>query len=235
MWKEGCAMRIRRLLAAAVLGGAMLFALAQPASANPSVEANKHLAECVDTALKSYEKDSSVDLEAEIQDCHKSASILLPALPELIWGSLAFLIVLGVLVKFAFPMLKKTMADRQTRIREDLEGAEAAKAEAERERDDYRARIQASRQEAVEILEAARGDAERVRADIIARAESEANDIKARATEDIRLATERAQADLQASVKDLSIELAEKVVERNLDPEAQRALIDSYISQVGSN
>ena len=50
-----------------------------------------------------------------------------------------------------------------------------------------------------------------------------------RATDDIRLATERAQADLQASVKDLSIELAEKVVEHNLDADTQRALIDSYI------
>ena len=39
-------MRIRRLLAAALLGGAMLFALAQPASADPSVEANKELNEC---------------------------------------------------------------------------------------------------------------------------------------------------------------------------------------------
>ncbi len=153
----------------------------------------------------------------------------------MIWGSIAFLIVLGVLVKFAFPVLKKTMQDRQDKIREDLEGAESAKAEAEVERDQYRAKIQDSRQESVDILEAARGDAERVRADIIARAETEANEIKARATEDIRLATERAQADLQASVKDLSIELAEKVVEHNLDADTQRALIDSYIAQVGSN
>ncbi len=128
-------MRIRRLLAAALLGGAMFFALAQPASADPSKDANKDLAECVSKAVNAYEKDTSVDLEASIQDCHKSASILLPALPELIWGSLAFLIVLGVLVKFAFPTLKKTMADRQDKIREDLEGAESAKAEAEAERD----------------------------------------------------------------------------------------------------
>jgi len=213
----------------------MLFTLAPPASADPSKDANKDLAECVQKAVNAYHKDTSTDLEASIQDCHKSASILLPALPELIWGSLAFLIVLGVLLKFAFPTLKKTMAERQEKIRSDLEGAEAAKAEAEREREEYRAKIQESRQEAVEILEAARGDAERVRADIIARAETEAAEIKARANDDIRLATERAQADLQTSVKDLSIELAEKVVERNLDPETQRALIDSYIAQVGSN
>lgn len=224
-------MRIRRLLAAALLGGAMMFALAQPASADPSVEANEHLKECLEKALDG----PTSDLTNAVEDCHKAKSIVTPATPELIWGSLAFLIVLGVLVKFAFPTLKKTMAERQAKIRDDLEGAEAAKAEAERERDDYRSKIQESRQEAVEILEAARGDAERVRADIIARAESEASEIKARANDDIRLATERAQADLQASVKDLSIELAEKVVERNLDPETQRALIDSYIAQVGSN
>ena len=74
-----------------------------------------------------------------------------------------------------------------------------------------------------------------MRADVIARAETEAERVKARANEDIRLATERAKADLQASVKDLSIELAEKVVEHNLDADTQRALIDSYIDQVGSN
>jgi F-type H+-transporting ATPase subunit b len=224
-------MRIRRLLAAVLLGGAMLFALAQPASADPSVEANKELRECAEKALEG----SNADLQNALDDCHKAKSIVVPAVPELLWGSIAFLIVLGVLVKFAFPVLKKTMQDRQDKIREDLEGAESARAEAEREREDYRQKIQESRQEAVGILEAARGDAERVRADIIARAETEANEIKARATDDIRLATERAQADLQASVKDLSIELAEKVVERNLDPETQRALIDSYIAQVGSN
>ena len=44
-------MRIRRLLAAALLGGAMVFALAQPASADPSVEANKELKECLEKAL----------------------------------------------------------------------------------------------------------------------------------------------------------------------------------------
>ena len=224
-------MRIRRLLAAALLSGAMFFALAQPAGADPSTEANKELRECAEKALEG----SNADLKNALDDCHKAKSIVVPAAPELLWGSIAFLIVLGVLVKFAFPTLKKTMQDRQDKIREDLEGAETARVEAERERDDYRSRIQASRQEAVDILEAARGDAERVRADIIARAETEANEIKARATDDIRLATERAQADLQSSVKDLSIELAEKVVERNLDPETQRALIDSYIAQVGSN
>ena len=203
-------MRIRRLLAAALLAGGMLFAFAGPAfAADPGTTAGKDLSECLTKALDTYKQDKNGgDLKNAVDDCHKASSIVVPAAPEMLWGSIAFLIVLGVLVKFAFPTLKKTMADRTEKIRSDLDGAASAKAQA---------------------------DAERVRADIIARAETEAAEIKARATEDIKLATERAQADLQSSVKDLSIELAEKVVERNLDPETQRALIDSYISQVGSN
>ena len=83
-------MRIRRLLAAALLGGAMLFALAQPASADPSVEANKELKECLEKALDG----PTSDLTNAVEDCKKSKSIVTPATPELIWGSLAFLIVL---------------------------------------------------------------------------------------------------------------------------------------------
>ncbi len=230
-------MRIRRLLAAALLAGGMLFVLAGPAfAADPGTTAGKELSECLEKALNTYKQDKNAgDLKNAVDDCHKAKSIVVPAAPEMLWGSIAFLIVLGVLVKFAFPTLKKTMKDRSERIASDLEGAATAKAQAEEELANYRAQLANSRNEGAQLVEAARADAERVRADIIARAEAEATEIKARANEDIRLATERAQADLQASVKDLSIELAEKVVERNLDPETQRALIDSYISQEGSN
>jgi len=230
-------MRIRRLLAAALLAGGMLLAFAGPAfAADPGTTAGKDLSECLTKALDTYKKDhNGGDLKNSVDDCHKAASIVVPATAELLWGSIAFLIVLGVLVKFAFPTLKKTMADRTEKIRSDLDGAATAKASAEEELATYRSQLANSRNEGQQLIETARADAERVRADIIARAETEAAEIKARATEDIKLATERAQADLQSSVKDLSIELAEKVVERNLDPETQRALIDSYISQVGSN
>jgi F-type H+-transporting ATPase subunit b len=230
-------MRIRRLLAAALIAGSALFVLAQPAFAeDPGTAAGKELSKCLTEALDTYKQDhNGGDLKNAVDDCHKAKSIVVPASPELLWGSLAFLIVLGVLVKFAFPTLKKTMADRSEKIRSDLDGAASAKAQAEEELADYRSQLANARNEGQQLIEAARTDAERVRADLIARAEAEAAEIKARATDDIRLATERAQADLQASVKDLSIELAEKVVEHNLDADTQRALIDSYIAQVGSN
>ena len=42
-------------------------------------------------------------------------------------------------------------------------------------------------------------------------------------------------ADLRTEVADLSIELAEKIVERNLDRDTQMQLVDNYIDSVGSN
>jgi len=73
-----------------------------------------------------------------------------------------------------------------------------------------------------------------VKRQIQAQAESDASETRSRAQEDIRLAGERAQADLQGRVAELSIELAEKIVERNLDRDTQLALVESYIGQVGN-
>ena len=64
--------------------------------------------------------------------------------------------------------------------------------------------------------------------------EADVAELRRRSEEDIRAAQQQALADLQASVKGLVFELAEKVVERNLDRETNMALIESYISQVGS-
>jgi F-type H+-transporting ATPase subunit b len=232
-------MRIRRLLLVAIVAlGAVAFVPATASAAegeDPGSKFQDHLEHCLEAALKDKAQNSDFDLTAAVDDCHSAPSIVTPAIGELFWGAVAWAIVAFILLKFAFPALKKTLKARSDKIRDDLEGAETARTEAETELAQYRAQLAESRSEGQQIIEAARADAERVRADIIARAESEATEIKSRATDDIRLATERAQADLQSSVKDLSIELAEKVVERNLDPETQRALIDSYIAQVGSN
>ena len=86
----------------------------------------------------------------------------------------------------------------------------------------------------IAVIEDSRQAAEGVRRDLIAKAEADAAEIRTRAQEDIRLAQERAMTDLRAQVADLSIELAEKVVERNLDRDTQIALIENYINTVGN-
>jgi F-type H+-transporting ATPase subunit b len=228
-------MRIRRFLAAVLLGATAVVVV--PNAAFASGETGKELAECVESALDdnaaAIERGNYSEFEADLTDCKKSQSLFTPALPELIWGGLAFLIVLFALMKFAFPALKKGLKAREEKIRSDLEGAEQARLDAESEKVQYQGQLADARGEANRIVEEARQAAESVRAEVLAKAEADAAEIRTRANEDIVLARERAMSDLQHQVGEISIGLAEKIVEKNLDPATQTALVESYINSVG--
>jgi F-type H+-transporting ATPase subunit b len=176
----------------------------------------------------------AVLLATEAAEKVEASNPIVPHWDEVLWGSISFLIVFSLLAWKAWPAIKKALADREEKIRNDLESAESAKTEAESSLAEYQRQLAEARNESGKIIEEARLAADQVRKDLIARAEADAADLRARAQEDIRLATERAMADLQGRVAELSIELAEKVVERNLDRDTQIALIESYINQVGS-
>ena len=165
----------------------------------------------------------------------KAKNPILPEGKELLWGTISFLIVFGLLAWKAWPAIKAGLEARQERIREDLHKAEQARVEAETSLDEYKRQLADARNDASQIIEEARAQADSVRQERIAAVDGDIAELRARAAEDIRLATQRAMADLQGRVAELSIELAEKVVERNLDRQTQTALIESYINQVGSN
>jgi F-type H+-transporting ATPase subunit b len=214
-------MRTRLLIAACVI--ALVGVVASPgvAHAQPEGEAEE---ECI----KLLEEGNSID------DCQEAPNPLIPGVNEIIWGTAAFAILLFVLWKYGLPPVRNMMKQREDRIREDLERAEHARTEAETELANYRRQVADARNEAARIIEEARQSADEVKRQIQAQAEADAAETRSRAQEDIRLASERAQADLQGRVADLSIELAEKIVERNLDRDTQLALVESYIGQVGN-
>jgi F-type H+-transporting ATPase subunit b len=214
-------MRIRLLIAVAAI--ALVGVLATPgvAQAKPKGEAEE---ECI----KLLEDGKKID------DCQEAPSLILPASNEIIWGGLAFVVLLLVMWKYALPPVRNMMKQREDRIRDDLERAEQARTEAEGELANYRRQVADARAESARIIEEARQSADEVKRQIQAQAEADAGEIRARAQEDIRLASDRAQAELQGRVAELSIELAEKIVERNLDRDTQLALVESYIGQVGN-
>ena len=236
-------MRIRRFLVAGLIAAVGVLAVqgvagaAEEVEGDPGVKVGAHLVECVEHALEdnaeAIENNRYDDFENDLENCKKAPSLFTPEPAELLWGGVAFLIVLFVLAKFAFPALKKGMKAREEKIRSDLEGAEKARLDAEAERASYTSQLGDARGEANRIVEEARTAAERVRADVLAKAETDAAETRQRAAEDVRLARERAMSDLQSQVGDISIGLAEKIVERNLDPATQRDLVESYINSVG--
>jgi F-type H+-transporting ATPase subunit b len=242
-------MRIRRLLLCGAIVGGTVFAAPGVAQASESPgELYKCLAQAavdngavkgdlgsvtLEQLKKASESKKAGDLTSAAKDCYKAPNPVLPDLSEFLWGLAAFSIVLVGLIKFGFPMLKKGLAARESQIRSDLEGAAAAKTEAEREAGEYRASLGDARGEAGRIIDEARQSADQVRKDLIARAEEDAAQIRAKAAEDAKAATDRAMADVQAQVSDLSIQLAERIVRHNLDRDTQTQLIENYINEVG--
>ena len=224
--------RIHALIA--VLGITFVVALiAAPAYAAETIEPAKPLS--TEAAQQCFEKlAKGGDVTAD--DCQKAPSPLLPGVNEILWGSAAFLVLLVAVWKFGVPAVKNMEQAREDRIRNDLEGAEKAKGEAEAEKAQYLAQIAGAKDEAGRLIEEARQAAETVRADLIARAEQEANEVRARAQADIANQRNQAMAQLRTDVASLSIDLAGRIVERNLDSDTNRHLVDSFIDQVsGSN
>ena len=159
--------------------------------------------------------------------------LILPAVDELVWGVICFVVVAVVLSKYAFPALRAAIEKREQTIQTNLEEAEKAKSEAQKELDEYRKQLAEARGEANRIIEEARQGAEQVRKDIVAKAESEAEQIVSRAQEQIEAERNRTVTELQTTIADLSIQLAEKVVGRSLDGGSQKELVDAYIKEVG--
>jgi F-type H+-transporting ATPase subunit b len=158
--------------------------------------------------------------------------LILPDPVELLWGAISFTLVALVLIKVAWPRIREAVERREREIHGSLEEAEAAKAEAQQRKEEYEKQIADARGEANRIIEDARRQAEEVRKDLVAKAEKEAEGIVARAQEQIAAERDRAVQDLQGEIAEMSITLAEKVVGRSLDGEAQKELVDSYIKDV---
>jgi F-type H+-transporting ATPase subunit b len=229
-------MRMRTLLA--TLGLGLLVGVAAPGTAGAGEtggEGQDEPVEEIDFADEEAEHCFEILEEGgEVDECQEAPSPILPEANEIIWGGLAFLVLLVLLWKFALPGVRNMMKQREDRIRGDLERAEQAKAEAETVLAEYQRQLADARNEAGRIIEEARQSADQLKRDLTTRAEADAAQIRERASQDVQLATERATADLQTRTAELAIELAEKVVERSLDRDTQLALIDSYISDLGN-
>jgi len=171
-------------------------------------------------------------LAAEAQ---QAPNPILPDTSEIIWGTLAFIVLLVAMYKFAFPAVTKMMNDRTERIRNNLDDAERVRGEAQSILEEYQRQLADAKSEANRIIEEARQTAESLRRDLMTRAEAEVAELRVRASEEVAAAQERALNDLRARVAELAISAAEKVVEKSLDRQTNIALVENFNQSVGSS
>jgi F-type H+-transporting ATPase subunit b len=210
---------VGRVIAALLIVVGFVVLPARIASAKPAGEAERECIEKLEDGKK-------------IDDCQKAPSPILPAKNELVWGIISFTALFLVLAKFAYPAIKKGMEDRTNKIRSGLDDAEKAKNEAQGILEEYQRQLADARGEANRIIEEARQTADQLRRDLVTRAEQEAAEQRQRTAEDIKALQARAKADLQREIRDLTIDLTEKVVGESLDRDRQRSLIETYIAEL---
>ncbi len=169
--------------------------------------------------------------EGEFQAHHS----WLPETQEIIWGSLAFLIVLVILIKYAGPAVRKGMAARSDRIAKEMDDATRARADAERRAAEIRAAKGDIAAERARIEAEADATAERVLTEGRARLEAEVAELEARADAEIAGAGGRLASELQSQVATMSLTAAERVVAAQLDAATQAELVERFIARVGAS
>lgn len=177
----------------------------------------------------------AVPAQAFAEESSNKAEILIPKMAEFIPALIAFLIIWVVLAKFAWPQILSMMDERGKRIQESLDEAETTKKKAIASRKEYDELVTDARRKSADIVLEARKDAEAERVRIIEAAHKEAEDIIAKAhanAEDERNAIYAAAA---ASIADLSVSVASKIVGETLDQDGeQRRIIERYVKEAGS-
>ena len=149
-----------------------------------------------------------------------------------IWTILTFLVLLGLLAKFAWKPLLHALENRQEMIRKSLDDAEQAKRELERVQQESATIVSQARVEADSIVANSRADAAKLREELRQKARTEADSIVANAERQIHQETERALSQIRKEAVDVSLMVASKLIQRNLTKEDNEVLIEEALKQI---
>jgi len=138
-----------------------------------------------------------------------------------------FALVLG---KFAWRPLLQIIEEREKTVREQVQGAERAQAEAQALLNRRQDMLRDAAREREEMLARATQEADHVKAELVSKARAEAEQILVKAKAQIEQEKTKAIHELRTQVADLAMTAAEKIVRSSLTPEAQRKLVDETIA-----
>src|SRR5437773_5517135 len=150
----------------------------------------------------------------------------------IIWTVLFFAILLALLWRLGYPALLRMVEERVRRILKQLDDAEKANAEAQRLLEDHRQQIAAARHEAQDILAKAKAVSPKERETLLAKAREEYDALLSRARKDIDAEKDKAILALRREAVELSIAAASRVIEANLDTEANRRLVTEFLESL---
>jgi F-type H+-transporting ATPase subunit b len=148
-----------------------------------------------------------------------------------IWTIATFLVLVGLLARFAWRPLLQALDARQQSIRQALDDARQAKQELGQLHTETAKLLAQARVEAAEIVSRSRSDADRFREDMKEKARAEAAGLLRNAERQIEMETTRAVQQIRQEAIDISIDIASKVLQRNVSREDNERLIEETFKQ----
>lgn len=163
----------------------------------------------------------------------KEHSLLLPELPDLIWGTVAFIVVLVVIIKVVLPNINRALDARHDAIEGGIKRAEKAQAEAESTKGQFEDALREARTEAAKIREQARTDGVRILNELKEQAQAEAARINAAALATIEVERQNALNSLHGEVGALALSLSSSVIGSSLKDDAKSAaIVDRFLADL---
>ncbi len=153
------------------------------------------------------------------------------SLPTLIAQIVNFSILFGLLYLFAYKPVLRMLDERSKKVKESLEQTESIKEQAAHAEEEAKKQVEAASKEGQEVIARAVRSGEEVRQQAQQEAKGEAEALITRARVEIQRERDEAIDDLRREFADLTILVAEKVIERSLDKEAHRQLIDKTLEE----
>lgn len=152
-----------------------------------------------------------------------------------VFAIIAFVVLYLLLNKYAFGPLVDIMEKRRQLIAEQVGSADKNRQEAEKLVSEQKEAFQEARKEAYDLIEEAKKTGNKQAENIISQAKEEASRMKEDALRAIDIEKNKAVAELRGEVGALSVKIASKIVEKEVDAAAQQGIVDQYLKKVGDN
>jgi F-type H+-transporting ATPase subunit b len=158
--------------------------------------------------------------------------LIQPQFGTVFWTLVTFVVLAFLLGKFAWKPLLQAVEERERAIRTDLEEARQERERARALLEEQKSLLEQARRERAAALEQGRLDAERLKAEILEEARRQREELLRQGEAQLEAAVRRARAELRGAAADLAIQVAAKLLADNLDEEAQRKLVEDYLSEL---
>lgn len=172
-------------------------------------------------------------LPALAQETHEAApNLLSPSGGLMLWTILIFVVLMFILSRFAFKPLTAAVEARERSLQAAIDAAKRDRDEAALLLADHRQQLEQARGEAQKLIADGRVTAEKLRNDLLEQTRAQQQEMLERARRDIENEKTNAIAALRREAVDLAIAGAGKVIERNLDSDANRKLVENFLGSL---